>query len=125
MHKSIRSPIAWAGLVVGGVALAALLAFLFGLVVMALWNWLMPELFGLKTLSYWQAWGLVLMAHILFKAGGHGGHHDHDERHDDSWKQRFRDRFRKRFETGFETAKGTGAGGETQPGPVPGAEEPV
>jgi hypothetical protein len=99
MHKAIRSPIVWVGLVVGGVALAALVAFLFGLLVMALWNWLMPELFGLKTLSYWQAWGLVLLAHILFKAGGHGPAHGRERERDESWKQRFRDRFRKRCET--------------------------
>ena len=77
MHKSIRSPIVWVGLVVGGVALAALVAFLFGLLVMALWNWLMPELFGLKTLSYWQAWGLLALSTILFKGFGPGsGHSD-------------------------------------------------
>lgn len=23
------------------------------------------EIFGLKTVSYWQAWGLVALAHIL------------------------------------------------------------
>jgi hypothetical protein len=110
MFKSVRHPVAWVGLVVGGVVLAALAAFLFGLVVMLLWNWLMPELFGLKVLSYWQAWGLVLLAHILFKAGGHGSWHD---RHDESWKRRFRDRFRKRFDAGVET------------GPSAGTEEPV
>jgi hypothetical protein len=38
-----------------------------GWVVMLLWNWLMPELFGLKTLSYWQAWGLLILSSILFK----------------------------------------------------------
>jgi hypothetical protein len=27
---------------------------------MALWNWLMPEIFGLKTLTYCQAWGFDL-----------------------------------------------------------------
>ena len=43
------------------------LLFLCGWVVMLLWNWLMPELFGLKTVSYWQAWGLLILASILFK----------------------------------------------------------
>ena len=43
------------------------LAFVLGLVVMALWNWLMPEIFGLKRVTYWQAWGLFLLSSILFK----------------------------------------------------------
>ncbi len=60
------------GMFFGGIVLAAAMALLFGLIVMALWNWLMPEIFGLPLLGYWQAWGLVLLAHILFKVG-HGG----------------------------------------------------
>jgi hypothetical protein len=52
-------------------------AALFGWVVMWLWNWLMPALFGLKTITYWQAWGLVVLGRILFggwrgASGGHG-----------------------------------------------------
>jgi hypothetical protein len=48
------------------------LLFLFGWVVMLLWNWLMPDIFGLKRLTYWQAWGLLLLSHILFKNFGSG-----------------------------------------------------
>ena len=49
--------------------------FLCGLVVMLLWNWLMPDIFGLKRLTYWQAWGLMILCHILFKgfSSGHSG----------------------------------------------------
>lgn len=66
------------GFIIGGVVLAAGLAFLFGFVVLYLWNWLMPEIFGLPAITYMQAWGLVLLSHILFKSGGHGGgHHKH------------------------------------------------
>jgi len=53
--------------------LAVGLAFLFGWVVMLLWNWLMPEIFGLKRLSYWQAWGLFALCSILFKGTGSSG----------------------------------------------------
>ncbi|HAE22717.1 MAG TPA: hypothetical protein DCG47_10405 [Spirochaetaceae bacterium] len=60
-------------MVLGGIALAVLFAFLFGWIVMLLWNWLMPEIFGLTVISYWQAWGLVLLSHILIKPG-YGGH---------------------------------------------------
>jgi hypothetical protein len=48
------------------------LLFLFGWVVMLLWNWLMPAIFGLKRLTYWQAWGLLVLSHILFKGFGPG-----------------------------------------------------
>ena len=52
------------------------LAFLFGWIVMLLWNWLMPDIFGLKRLTYWQAWGLLILCQVLFKGfgSGHSGH---------------------------------------------------
>ena len=57
---------------------------LFGWIVMLLWNWLMPELFGLKRLDYWQAWGLLALCTILFKgiggSGSGGGHSDRKRR---------------------------------------------
>lgn len=31
-----------------------------------LWNLTMPQVFGLKTLTFWQAFRLVLMAGVLF-----------------------------------------------------------
>ena len=49
------------------------LVFLFGWVVMLLWNWLMPEIFGLKQISYWQGWGLLVLSSILFKGFPTGG----------------------------------------------------
>ena len=41
-------------------------------VVMALWNHLMPVVFGLHTISFWQALGLLALCRILF--GGFGAH---------------------------------------------------
>ena len=38
----------------------------FGFIVMGLWNWLMPAIFGLKTISYLQAFGLLILSWILF-----------------------------------------------------------
>jgi hypothetical protein len=43
-----------------------------GLVVMVLWNWLMPDIFGIKRIDYWQAWGLLILSWILFKPWGRG-----------------------------------------------------
>jgi hypothetical protein len=60
-----------AGLVVAGLAVAVLFAFLFGLIFKALWNALMPSLFGLSAITYWQAVGIVLLAKILFGGPGH------------------------------------------------------
>ncbi|UOY08579.1 hypothetical protein L0P88_08495 [Muricauda sp. SCSIO 64092] len=49
------------------------LLFLIGYVVMLLWNWLMPELFGLTTITYWQAFGILILAKIIFGFGGGNG----------------------------------------------------
>jgi hypothetical protein len=43
-----------------------------GEVVMHLWNWLLPALFGWRQVTFWQALGLLLLCRILF--GGFGGH---------------------------------------------------
>lgn len=60
-------------IVIGFAILGAGLLFLFGYAVMLLWNWLMPDIFGLKRVSYWQAWGLLVLCSILFKGMGSGG----------------------------------------------------
>lgn len=53
--------------IAAGLAIVAALALVLGVAVMLLWNWLMPEIFSLTTISYWQAVGLVLLSHLLFK----------------------------------------------------------
>ena len=45
----------------------ALLGILLGLPLQLLWNWLMPTIFNLPTITFWQAMGLNIMASILFK----------------------------------------------------------
>ena len=72
----------------GGAALAAGLALFFGWIVMLLWNWLMPAIFRLPTISYWQGWGLVLLSHILIKPGFGAGPRGHGPRGDHEWKRR-------------------------------------
>lgn len=42
--------------------LLALLSYVF----MRLWNWLIPDIFGLKMINYWQAMGLFVLAKIAF-----------------------------------------------------------
>jgi hypothetical protein len=72
------------GLAVIGVAFAALMALIFGFLVKWLWNWLMPDIFGLAPISYWQAFGLILLAKLFF--GGFGHPHS-DSRYADRFKQ--------------------------------------
>jgi len=64
-----------AGLVIAGVIGAAVFALAFGWFVQLLWNWLMPGIFGLGTIGYWQAFGLVILGKLIFGGigTGHGG----------------------------------------------------
>jgi hypothetical protein len=43
---------------------------LFGELVMHLWNWLLPALFGWHPITFWQTLGLVLLCRILFGSWG-------------------------------------------------------
>ena len=56
---------------IGGIIFVVLVA-LFGYITMRLWNWLMPEIFGLSVIGYWQALGILLLTKIFF--GGFGSH---------------------------------------------------
>jgi hypothetical protein len=38
---------------------------IFGFGVMSLWNWLVPELFGGKLITFWQALGMLVLSRIL------------------------------------------------------------
>jgi hypothetical protein len=49
------------------VAIVALIVFTF--IFMWIWNLVMPEVFGVKSLTPWQALGILILASILF--GGH------------------------------------------------------
>lgn len=90
-HKMRRkSPLQIAGMIIlGGLGIAALIT-LFGYIIMCLWNWLMPELFGLTTITYLQAIGLFILFKILL--GGIGGGKGHKRRHDERSKYSCRER---------------------------------
>lgn len=80
----------WATLAVAG----------FGSAVWQLWNLLMPQLFGLPAIGFWQAVGLLGLSWLLFGgwrgAGGLGGRHRMGGRHamSEEERQRFRALFR-------------------------------
>ena len=67
-HFMRRRPHLMPLFIIGGLVFAAAMAFVLGVVVMALWNWLMPPIFGLIEINFPQAWGLAFLSHILFKA---------------------------------------------------------
>ena len=60
----------------------------FGYVVMRLWNWLMPALFGWHLISFWQAFGVLVLSKILF-GGFRGGRSGPSMR----WRGRMRERW--------------------------------
>jgi hypothetical protein len=43
-----------------------------GGIVMLLWNWLLPALFGWRLITFWQALGILVLSRVLF--GGLGRH---------------------------------------------------
>jgi hypothetical protein len=59
---------------IAGILLMVILGLLaFGSLVMLLWNALMPDIFHLPPISFWQALGLLLLAKILFSGFRGGG----------------------------------------------------
>src|SRR5260221_3589149 len=48
----------------------ALFVFIGGEIVMRLWNWLLPPLFGFRAITFWQGLGMLALCRILF--GGYG-----------------------------------------------------
>jgi hypothetical protein len=76
-HGGHRRRAGWIALAVVGFTA---FAFLFGAVLMWLWNWLMPVIFHLGVITYWQAVGLAILGRLLFGGMHHGGPH-HRGRH--------------------------------------------
>ena len=70
------------------VGIIAVMLLILGLIVMALWNALVPALFNGPALSFWQAVGLLILSHILLRGWG-------PWRHGNGWR---RERWRHRFE---------------------------
>lgn len=51
-------------------ALMAFMALILGVFVMLVWNWIMPLLFGLATISFIEGWGVAFLCGMLFKGRG-------------------------------------------------------
>jgi hypothetical protein len=52
---------------------AALFVFVGGEIVMRLWNWLLPSMFGFPVLTFWKALGLLVLCRLLFGGLGMAG----------------------------------------------------
>lgn len=79
----------WAVRVIVFVPVGIAIIALFGYGLMALWNWLMPSLFGFHTITYWQALGLFILCKIFF-GGFRGGHKQRGQ-----WKHRMKERWQR------------------------------
>src|SRR5437016_7560129 len=72
-----------------------------GEVVMLLWNWLAPSLFGLRLITFWQAIGLLALCRILFGGfglGGGGHRSSRRRRMNGRIRERVRERMNERWE---------------------------
>jgi hypothetical protein len=88
----IIAPLAILGMVI--------FAWIGGAIVMLLWNWLAPALFGLRQVTFWQALGLLALCRILFGGFGMGGGgHRHSRRR---MEGRIRERVRERIDERWE-----------------------
>jgi len=74
---------------VRNILIGALFFVLFTFLVKALWNWLMPALFGWHVITFWQALGILVLSKILF-GGFRGGPHC-----DWNWRRRMSERWEK------------------------------
>ncbi|WP_216850290.1 DUF3106 domain-containing protein [Granulicella sp. L46] len=110
------------------IVLVAVALTVFGFVTEHLWNWLMPAIFGLKTISFAQGLGLVVLSKILL-----GGFHKHAGGGPRGWKRGMEDRWarmspeeRERFRAGMKGRRdcgwGPGGGPWGARGDVPSAE---
>lgn len=88
-----------------------LFVFIGGEIVMHLWNWLLPPLFGWRLITFWQGLGLLLLCRILFGGLGRGPRGPRGPRFGGCRKMspEERERFRKAMDEGYGFGQ---AGGE-------------
>ena len=77
MEKSVQFYVYKAFKILFFIILGLCIAFLVGYIVMRLWNWLMPDIFGLPEIDYWKAVGVLLLSKIIFGFGGGNSHSKH------------------------------------------------
>lgn len=79
----------WLSKIIGFIICVAAVAALLGYVVMLLWNCVMVDVLHVQPLSYWQAFGLLVLCKILFGGikgfGRRGGHHGWKKEIQEKW----------------------------------------
>lgn len=66
----MKSVAYFVGTVVGVIILWTVIV---ALPIQLLWNWLMPVIFGLPEITFWQSLGLVLLSNLLLKSHSRNG----------------------------------------------------
>lgn len=77
------------GLMIIACFIAALAVF--GAIVMGLWNAILPEIIGVKTITFGQALGILVLSKILFGGFGRGGGWKRGGDH--NWKNNMKEKF--------------------------------
>jgi hypothetical protein len=72
-------------------------AWIGGEIVMHLWNWLTPALFGFRQVTFWQALGLLALCRILFGGFGLSGSGHHRSRSGRGMRERVSERVSERM----------------------------
>jgi len=108
-----RKWIFFAPLAIVGMVVFAIIG---GELVLHLWNWLVPSLLGLRTITFWQAIGILALCRILF--GGIGGR----PRYRSNFRRRMSERWqhmtpedREKFRQGMRGGCGPFGGAATEP----------
>ena len=73
----------------GFILLAIIGVFAFGAIVMLLWNALVPGIFHLTVITFWQALGLLVLTRLLFGGFRGGGGFGHRGRGKDRLRERW------------------------------------
>jgi hypothetical protein len=68
------------------ILIAVVMFCVFGVATMLLWNALIPDIFHGPFITFWQAFGLLVLSHILFHGFGGRMHGGWSHRH---WRNRF------------------------------------
>ena len=58
------------GMLIMTVVIVVLVALLLSIPFMLLWNWLMPSVFNLPSITFIQAIGLMILTSLIFSHGG-------------------------------------------------------
>jgi hypothetical protein len=89
------------------VVFGVLMVVLLGLLTQFLWNFIMPDIFGLPVINFWQGLAMFVLAKLIFGFGGGGrgkwgGHRAHQWKR--QWVEKYsklspeeRERFKQKF----------------------------